>query len=153
SGDSGADECGNGSDAPSWPAASQYVVAVGGTTLSTSGNTWTGETVWSGTGGSESLFEPMPSWQQGVGQNAGGTHRGVPDIAFDADPSSGALVIVNGRTQQIGGTSLASPLFVGLWARVIAAHGTNVGFAAPLIYQLPSSVFHDVTQGNNNGST
>src|SRR6185312_1688703 len=75
SGDSGADECGDGGTTPSWPADSQYVVAVGGTTLSTSGTTWTGETPWSGTGGSPSTLEAMPSWQQGVGQNAGHSTR------------------------------------------------------------------------------
>ncbi len=153
SGDSGADECSNGGTTPSWPASSQYVVAVGGTTLSTSGSSWSGETAWSSGGGSPSTFEPMPSWQQGVGQNAGHTTRGVPDIAFDADPNSGALIIVDGVQQQYGGTSLASPLFVATWARVIAAQGTSVGFAAPLIYQLPSSAFHDVTSGNNGGET
>ncbi len=153
SGDSGADECGNGGTTPSWPASSQYVVAVGGTTLSTSGSTWSSETAWSGSGGSPSTFEPMPSWQQGVGQNAGHTTRGVPDIAFDADPNSGSLIIVDGAQQQVGGTSLASPLFVGTWARVIATQSTKVGFAAPLIYLLPSSAFHDVTSGNNKGET
>jgi len=38
-GDSGADECGNGGTTPSWPADSEYVVAVGGTDLYTSGST------------------------------------------------------------------------------------------------------------------
>lgn len=153
SGDSGADECGTGGTTPSWPASSQYVVAVGGTTLNTSGSTWTGETVWSGTGGSPSTFEPMPSWQQGVGQNAGHSTRGVPDVAFDADPNSGALIIVDGSQQQYGGTSLASPLFVGAWARMMAADGTGLGFAAPLLYQLPAGDFHDVTSGSNGGET
>ena len=134
SGDSGADECGDGGVTPSWPADSQYVVAVGGTTLNTSGTTWTGESTWSGTGGSPSTFEAMPSWQQGVGQNAGHSTRGVPDVAFDADPNTGALVIVDGSSEQIGGTSLASPLFVGVWARTLAAD-SSLGFAAPLIYQ------------------
>src|SRR5690348_18433287 len=46
SGDSGADECGNGGTTPSWPADSEYVVAVGGTELYTSGTTWENETVW-----------------------------------------------------------------------------------------------------------
>lgn len=149
-GDSGADECNDGGTTPSWPAASQYVVAAAGTTLNASTTTWNSETVWSGTGGSQSKFEPQPSWQNGL---FSGSHRGVADIAFDADPNSGAKVIVNGSIQQIGGTSLAAPLFSGLWSRVIAAKGTNVGFAAPLLYQLPSSDLHDVTSGNNNGST
>jgi subtilase family serine protease len=103
--------------------------------------------------GNPSTFEPMPSWQQGVGQNAGHSTRSVSDIAFDADPNSGALIIVDGVQQQYGGTSFASPLFAATWARVIAAQGTAVGFAAPLIYQLPSSAFHDVTSGNNGGET
>ncbi len=163
SGDSGADECSNGGVIPSWPADSQYVVAVGGTTLFTSGTTWTNETVWNdlasnsgATGGSPSTFEPMPTWQQNVGQNAGHTTRGVPDVAFDASPYSGANVIVDGASQTIGGTSLASPLFVGVWARALAAK-PSLGFAAPVIYQDAASHyatdFHDVTSGNNSGET
>ncbi|HKU80018.1 MAG TPA: S53 family peptidase [Rhodanobacteraceae bacterium] len=152
SGDSGSNECGKGGprgSTPSWPASSPYVVAVGGTTLNATTTAWQGETVWSGTGGSPSTFEPIPSWQVGVGQNAGHTTRGVPDIAFDADPNSGAVIVVNGSPAQYGGTSLSSPLFVGFWARMIAAKGTGIGFAAPKLYQLPASAFHDVTSGNN----
>ena len=148
-GDSGSNECGTGATAPSWPAASQYVIAAAGTTLDASTTTWGGETVWSGTGGSQSNFEPKPSWQT----LWSGPRRGVADIAFDADPNSGSKVIVNGSIQQIGGTSLAAPLFSGLWARVIAVKGTAVGFAGPLIYQLPAGDFHDVVSGNNGGST
>ncbi|WP_237561537.1 protease pro-enzyme activation domain-containing protein [Frateuria defendens] len=155
-GDSGADECGNGGTTPSWPAASQYVIAVAGTKLDASTSTWNSEVVWNelannegATGGSESTFEPKPSWQT----LWSGSHRGVADVAFDGDPESGAKVIVNGASQQIGGTSLAAPLFSGFWARVIAAKGTGVGFAGPLIYQLPAADFHDVTSGNNGGET
>ncbi len=155
SGDSGADECGNGGVTPSYPASSPFVVSVGGTRLNTSGTSYTSETVWNdlsggggATGGSSSLFESQPSWQNGV---APGNKRGVPDIAYDASPSSGALVTVNGSTQQIGGTSLAAPIFSGIWARVLAAKGSSVGFAAPLLYQLPAGDFHDVTSGNNGG--
>jgi PKD repeat protein len=149
-GDSGADECGDGGITPSWPAASQYVVAVGGTTLNASTTTWTSATVWTSGGGSSSTFEPQPSWQNGV---APGSKRGLPDIAYDADPNSGSKIIVNGATQQYGGTSLSAPLFAGAWARVIAIKGSNVGFAAPLLYQLPASDFHDITSGNNGGET
>ena len=149
-GDSGADECANGGIVPSWPAASQYVIAAAGTTLNASTTTWSSETVWSGSGGSPSTFEPKPTWQNAL---VSGTKRGVADIAFDADPSSGAKVIVNGASQQIGGTSLSAPIFSGMWARVIAAKGTSVGFAGPLIYALPASDFHDITSGNNVGET
>jgi len=146
SGDSGADECGDGGTTPSYPASSPYVIAVGGTTLNTSGSTYTSETAWSGSGGSPSLVEPRPTWQTAVT----GSFRVVPDVAFDADPNSGALVIVNGRNEQIGGTSLAAPLFTGSWARLLAAH-TSLGFAGPHIYKLPAGDYHDVTSGNNGG--
>lgn len=156
-GDSGADECGDGGIKPSWPAASQYVVAVAGTKLDASTTTWNSEVVWNdlsinngATGGSPSTFEPKPSWQNAL---VSGTKRGVADVAFDASPSSGAKVIVSGATQQIGGTSLAAPIFAGLWARVIAVKGTGVGFAAPLLYQLPAGDFRDVTSGNNGGES
>jgi len=150
SGDSGADECGTGGTTPSSPASSPYVVAVGGTTLNATATTYSSETVWSGAGGSPSTFEPKPSWQSAV---VSGTMRGVPDVAFDADPNSGSLVIVNGATQQIGGTSLASPIFVGSWARLLATH-PSLTFAAPYLYQtLTTADYHDVTSGNNGGET
>ncbi|HEU4662649.1 MAG TPA: protease pro-enzyme activation domain-containing protein, partial [Dokdonella sp.] len=144
-GDSGADECGDGGTKASNPANSPYVVAVAGTQLNASTSTWSSETVWSGSGGSESTIEPKPSWQT----LWSGSHRGVADVAFDGDPNSGAKVIVNGGTQQIGGTSLSAPIFAGMWARVIAVKGTSVGFAGPIIYQLPAGDFHDVTSGSN----
>jgi len=150
SGDKGADECSNGGTTPSWPADSPYVVAVGGTTLDASTTTWSGETVWVDAGGSPSTFEPKPVWQNAL---VPGTKRGVPDIAMNADPNSGALVYVNGVIAQWGGTSLASPIFVGLWARMIAIKGPTIGFAAPLLYQLPTGDFHDITVGNNGGET
>ena len=149
-GDSGANECGTGSPAASWPANSPWVVAVGGTLLDASSTTWAGETVWTGAGGSPSLFEPMPPWQSGY---VTGTKRGLPDVAFDADPQSGALIYYYGGLAQVGGTSLAAPIFSAFWARVIAVYGTGFGFAAPQLYKLPTSVFHDVTAGNNGGET
>ena len=150
-GDSGADECGDGLTTPSWPANSQYVVAVGGTTLSTSGTTYTSESAWSGGGGSPSLYEPQPSWQSGI---VPGNKRGLPDVAFDGDPSSGARIYVGNGIQQWGGTSLSSPLFVGSWARMLAAHGTGLGFAAPILYLTLTAVdYHDVTTGSNGGET
>ena len=108
------------------------------------------------TGGSPSKYEPQPSWQNSVSKNAGNTHRGLGDIAFDGDPESGAIVIVDGSNEQIGGTSLSSPLFVGVWARALATK-SSLGFAAPLIYSDAASNysadFHDVTSGNNSGET
>jgi len=166
SGDSGAYECGaTAGKAQSYPAVSPYVMAVGGTTLSTTGgNTWSGETVWSctsasscqqsssgGAGGGPSLTESAPSWQTAAGVLGSSTMRGVPDIAFDANPSSGALVLINGSQEQIGGTSLAAPLWAGFWTRIQAAHGNTLPFPAQTMYQGAAanpSWFHDVTSGN-----
>ncbi|MDR3414664.1 MAG: S53 family peptidase [Nevskia sp.] len=132
----------------SYPASSPYVVAVGGTTLSTNGNTWAGETAWSGSGGGVSVYEKKPGWQSFTSS----AYREVPDVAMDADPNSGALVIVSGSSTQVGGTSLATPLSTGTWARVESAHGGTLTFAAPLIYAAAKKTplpFHDVTSGSN----
>ncbi len=136
--------------ARSYPATSPYVVAVGGTTLTTSGTgntTWSKETVWSGTGGSPSTVEPRPSWQDtGHGKFPWrtGYQRSMPI------QTPGSIIIVNGANAQYGGTSLASPLFVGTWARALAGK-SSLGFAAPHLYTLPSSAYHDVTSGSNGG--
>jgi pseudomonalisin len=155
SGDSGSKECGSPvgtAVGASYPASSPYVIAVGGTTLytDTSGN-YGGEVTWSGTGGSPSLYEAKPAWQNGV---VPGTYRGVPDVAFDADPYSGAIIVVNGQSAQYGGTSLASPLFVGSWARIQSANQARLGFPASWIYSRGAQytpAFHDVTSGTNGG--
>lgn len=150
-GDSGADNCGNGTNVASWPANSPYVVAVAGTRLNTTGTgAWSSESVWTNSGGSPSVYEPMPAWQSAFGVT--GSKRGVADVAFDADPNSGSIIYVNGSLAQYGGTSLAAPLFAGLWARVRQAR-PSIGFAAPVLYTLPTSAFHDITKGRNSGGT
>ena len=166
SGDSGAWECGaSAAKSQSYPAVSPYVMAIGGTTLSTNnGNQWAGETAWSctsasscqqsslgGAGGGPSVTETAPSWQRNAGVLGSSTARGVPDISFDASPQSGALVRVNGAARQIGGTSLAAPLFTGFWARIQSANNNTLPFPAATLYQGAASHpswFHDVTQGN-----
>ena len=79
-----------------FPAYSPNVVAVGGTTLTLSGDTYVSETGWSwnasegwGTGGGQSSYESEPSYQTGV-QSSG--WRQIPDISFDADPETGVAV-------------------------------------------------------------
>lgn len=156
-GDDSADECvGTGYFAPalnsaSYPASSPYVVAVAGTTLNASDGIWSRETEWVGSGGSPSSFEVAQDWQSPLTY---GTFKGMrgPDVAFDANPSTGALVVTAGSITQWGGTSLASPIFVGGWARLIANGIVNTTDpAAQQIYAMPASFFHDVTGGNNRG--
>ncbi|MBC7404535.1 MAG: pre-peptidase C-terminal domain-containing protein [Cytophaga sp.] len=167
SGDSGAYECGGPGTSQSYPSVSPYVISVGGTLLNTNGSTWVSESVWActtaatcqqsasgGAGGGPSLTESAPSWQVNAGVLGTSTMRGTPDIALDASPASGALVIVNGSNQQIGGTSLAAPLFTGFWARVQSMNNNSLAFPAAAMYQKAAanpSMFHDITSGSNGG--
>lgn len=167
SGDSGSYECGGPGTSQSYPSVSPYVISVGGTLLNTTGSTWVSESVWActtaalcqqgangGAGGGPSLLEAAPSWQVNAGVLAGSNKRGTPDVALDADPASGALVLINGSNEQIGGTSLAAPLFAGFWARVQSMNNNTLAFPAAAIYQKAAAtpgMFHDITSGKNGG--
>ncbi len=139
-----------------YPASSPYAVGVGGTTLDTDANdNYVSEVAWNSGGGGVSPVEKAPAWQSGAVPSAAAGLRGLPDVALDADPNTGALIYVNGAVTQIGGTSLSSPLAMGLWTRVQASHGNRLGFAAPRLYKLyqgPTGTtpgFHDVVLGTN----
>ncbi|MHB8340882.1 MAG: hypothetical protein ACYDB7_06860, partial [Mycobacteriales bacterium] len=77
--------------------------------------------------------------------------RPVPDIAMDADINiSPGAYFSGGSPNGQGGTSLASPLSLGSWARIEAAHAERLGFAAPLLYAAYQSPgFHDVVLGDS----
>lgn len=157
SGDSGSKECGRrAGNQQSYPAVSPYVMAIGGTTLYTTGaTTFLSEKTWKGGGGGPSTTETAAPWQQSSGV-LNGTARGVPDISFDADPNSGSKIIVNGALAQYGGTSLSAPLFAGFWARIMSASTKTLGFPDPSIYKYGGAnagLFHDVTTGSNGGFT
>jgi hypothetical protein len=75
----------------SFPAASRYVTAVGGTTLNQATNTGTRngtETVWSGAGGGCSAVIVKPTWQT----DTGCPRRAVADVSAVADPNTGVWV-------------------------------------------------------------
>ena len=136
-----------------YPAASQYVVAVGGTDVfSNADGTYKGETAWEAGGGGLSQFESAPYWEQfaqPVAQNA--NFRGVPDIAYDASLETGAELwggtATNGSCTPCvtGGTSLASPMAAGVWARVQSFHGNHLGFAAPRLYRVYQKYYSGAT--------
>lgn len=132
-----------------YPASSPYVVAVGGTTLVTNpSGGYSDELAWLAGGGGPSGFESQPAWQSGVAPVP--SVRNVPDVAMDADPNSGANVYVDGSPVTVGGTSLSSPLSLGVWARVESAGGNGIGFASPLLYGARSSgAFHDIVLGES----
>lgn len=149
-------------DGPQWPASSANVLAVGGTTLATSGSsgTYAGETAWEGSGGGVSAVEPEPVYQASV-QGTGG--RSTPDVSLNADPNTGYAVYdsvpVDGQSgwAVFGGTSAAAPQWAGLIAigdqgRVLKHEHTLDGTTGtlPLLYSFygnASSYFHDVTSG------
>jgi len=160
-----------------WPSVSPWAVAVGGTVLHGDGNTpekRLDETAWAYTGGGNSTSEPAGSYQTGVaptnctfdpngnpyvpGVAAGPICRSTPDVAtLSGDVATGNGLLINddnGADSSGGGTSLSSPLWLGVWTRVQAAKGgKGLGFANYKIYQLakasPGRDFYDVTIGNN----
>ncbi len=148
-----------------WPAASPNVLAVGGTTLTLdSNNNYLSEIGWSGSGGGLSTYTFMPSYQSNWSSIVG-THRGVPDVALNADPNTGVAVYdcttYNGQSGwfEVGGTSFSAPV----WAAMIAL--ANQGRTSPLtgintitdLYNLAGTTgsvgyttnYHDIIQGSN----
>lgn len=175
SGDNGDELANTGLKQTDYPASDPYVTAVGGTStaidangtlawqagwgtqkysLATTGTSWSPLGFLYGAGGGYSSLFNRPAYQNGV-VNSTIPGRAVPDVAMDADPTTGMLV---GQTQtfpdgsvrygeyRIGGTSLASPLFAGMTALALQ-HGGGVGLGLlnPTIYgQAKAGTFSDV---------
>jgi pseudomonalisin len=150
------------------PADNPFTVGVGGTVLYSDGNTPAGrafEYAWTHSGGNPSPFIVAPSYQKGVtnlNRNCLGSSdlcRGVPDVAaISGDVISNGYTIVSDGSDSIGGgTSLSSPLWTGMWARVVGASPgrRGYGFANPLIYSIGKNPtryaqsFYDITTGTN----
>jgi kumamolisin len=142
-----------------FPASSPFMLACGGTKVVASGAAIISETVWnaasdSATGGGVSDFFPVPAYQNAAGipasVNGGRRGRGVPDVAGNADPSTGYRVRIDGQDNVIGGTSAVAPLWAGLIALANQKLGHHVGFVNPQIYAGagPAS-FRDIISGNN----
>ncbi|TCO55881.1 putative Ig domain-containing protein [Actinocrispum wychmicini] len=141
-----------------YPAASPYVVAVGGTSLTRGTGGFT-ERAWSGAGSGCSAFEPQPGWQVGPPD----THcakRAIADVAADADPFTGASVYDtydDTGWDVFGGTSQASPIIAAGYA--LAGAPASSDPAPFLLYRHfigrgptvvpPEHVLTDVTTGNN----
>ena len=150
-----------------FPASSPFVLGVGGTKLVASGSTppaIASETVWNevlqnegATGGGVSAVFSKPPYQDPVGvpPSANPPHkigRGVPDVAADADPVTGVVVMhVDGKhLEPIGGTSASAPLWASLVACLNEGLTARCGFLNPILYgRFSSGVLEDVTVGNN----
>jgi pseudomonalisin len=160
------------------PADSPYATGVGGTVLySDSSLPGAGrflEYAWTFSGGNASPFITAPGYQQGVpnldrkcvSDQSGGTTntgqlcRGVPDVAAISGDvvSNGYTIISDGQESTGGGTSLSSPLWAGMWARVVGtapSGSSGYGFANEAIYRIAKDPlryarsFFDVTLGSN----
>jgi subtilase family serine protease len=129
---------------PQFPADSQYVVAVGGTSLTKGGGTrgWT-ESVWAGTGSGCSAVAPKPSWQK----DTGCSRRTIGDASADANPGTGPAMydVQFGGWLIVGGTSVSSPLLGGIYGLAGNAGTLN---AAQSLYTKELHLF-DITTGSN----
>jgi subtilase family serine protease len=107
----------------SYPAASRYVTAVGGTSLARGGSRGWTETAWSGAGSGCSAYEPKPSWQT----DTGCSRRTVADVSAVADPNTGVAVLFGGMWFTVGGTSASSPIIASVYALAGNASSVNAG--------------------------
>ncbi|MGZ4459620.1 MAG: S53 family peptidase [Nocardioidaceae bacterium] len=121
---------------------------------------WSAPKYQYGSGGGTSRLFAQPAYQAGVvpttiSQKYGSTPmRAVPDVSAVGDPTTGMLV---GQTQlfpdgsaqyseyRIGGTSLSSPLYAGMFALAVQKAGHEFGLANPALYAA-QSVTYDITK-------
>jgi len=135
----------------------------------TSWNDTVAYTALSASGGGYSTTFAKPSWQTGTGVPSD-SHRDVPDVAFPAAVEEHAYIVCTvsapctttagfgtgaGGGGLIGGTSAAAPNFAAMLAIVEQATGGGaLGNINPRLYTFAagssaSSIFHDITTGNN----
>lgn len=123
-------------------------------------------------GGGESIVYTKPAFQTALTPADGA--RDMPDVAFLAGnglygavwllcetsiengpdcTTSGGQFTSSSRFDGAGGTSAATPAFAGMLALIEQATGSRLGNANNVIYNLAASnystVFHDITTGNN----
>jgi subtilase family serine protease len=148
-----------------YPAASSFVIGVGGTSLKldTYGN-YASETAWNESGGGQSSFEHEPVYQAqfDIPDDARG-RRGAPDVSYNANPGTGYPVYdsvgLSGVTGwfQVGGTSAGTPQWAALIAIAnssrAAARKANLASTNTILYSLAKTAmatnFHAVTKGEN----
>jgi hypothetical protein len=155
-------------DRGDYPAASPFVVGVGGTRLElTAAGARASETVWNGKGaggsGCSLRYEP-PRWQREVPNwPVGCEGRAVADVSADGDPYTGAAVYDSytrvertpGHVQPfewgtVGGTSLGSPLIAATFA--LAGGPGGVEYPGESVYERvlsDTNSLHQVVSGSN----
>jgi subtilase family serine protease len=98
----------------SYPAASQYVTSVSGTTLNHSG-AWS-QSPWQYSGHGCSPYIARPDWQKNRTTNC--DMRAPQDVAVVADPQTGVSVfsMAQGGWVVVGGTSVGAPIIAAMYA-------------------------------------
>ena len=132
---------------PSYPAASQYVTSVGGTSLTQDPSSPRGwdETAWPGTGSGCSQYEAKPAWQA----DTGCLNRTTDDVSAVADPNTGVAVYdtySQAGWAVYGGTSVATPIAAATYA--LAGTPVPGTYPASYPYDHPSGL-NDVTTGSD----
>ncbi len=157
SGDDGASTCFSVPNllGVSAPASAPHFTAVGGTSLIVAqSGAYRFEFGWNGSGGGVSTLFPVPAYQKGIAHVIG-TGRNVPDVAFDADPGTGAAFYYDGAfAGPLGGTSLSSPIFVAYLIERNQVAGKRSGAVNTALYATfkkhgYGTFYRDVTIGNN----
>ena len=131
----------------SYPASSQYVTAVGGTSLTQGGGTrgWT-ETAWSGAGSGCSTSVAKPAFQN---VTTGCSKRANADVSAVADPQTGVAVYqtYGGSGWAVyGGTSASSPIIASVYALAGTPGASDTPGAYPYSH---TGNLYDVTSGSN----
>jgi subtilase family serine protease len=149
-----------------YPAASPYVMSVGGTRLTIDGDgNYQSERAWIGSGGGLSAFEPEPPYQIAYPIPLDPQHlRGTPDVAYDGAPATGVAVydsvpyLGSSGWLQVGGTSIGPPQWSGLVAianslraadnkpALTGSHGVLYDAAQD---RDDDAAFHDITHGKD----
>jgi subtilase family serine protease len=133
----------------SYPAASPYVTAVGGTSLTKSSSGSWNETAWSGAGSGCSAYEAKPAWQK----DSGCSMRTVADLSVVADPATGVAFYDstpdsdgNSGWRVAGGTSVGSPLLAG--ASALGQQQSPSDYPVQRAYAATTGI-NDVLSGSN----
>jgi subtilase family serine protease len=94
---------------------------------------------------------PKPTFQSQLP----GNYRQIPDISWVADPTMGVAILISipgveppQVWEVVGGTSVATPMFSGLWAIANQEAEFNnkpsLGQAAPYLYSMPAGTIYDI---------
>lgn len=162
SGVGGSGECTNDGVkqfATAFPASCPWVTTVGGTSGTAP------EAAWTSSGGGFSYLFPQPSYQaaavkswvasgtaSSVSQYFNASGRAYPDVAAQ---STNFVIVVDGSSLLVDGTSCATPTFAGVIQLVnsdrIANGKAGLGFLNPWLYANATSALTDITTGSISG--